>query len=145
VGNNNTGINVIMMRYAEVLLSYAEAKIELGQMDATVWNQTVRAVRQRTGFTAAKALDFPIGASQAQLRSIIRQERRSEFAMEGSRYFDIIRWKIGKECLNGPVVGANFVKENVDVYVFNDPRSYLFPIPATERSYNSNLTQNPGY
>lgn len=145
IGTNETGINVIMMRYAEVLLSYAEAKIELGQMNAAIWNQTVRAVRQRAGFTAAKALDFPSGASQAKLRIIIRQERRSEFAMEGIRYFDIIRWKIGKECLNGPVIGAYFVKENVDMYIFNDPRSYLFPIPETERSYNSNLTQNAGY
>lgn len=145
IGNNNTGINVIMMRYAEVLLSYAEAKIEQGQMNAAIWDQTVRAVRQRAGFTTTKALDYPSMASQTELRNIIRQERRSEFAMEGRRYFDIVRWKIGPECLDGPVFGAYFVEDRVDLFVFNDPRSYLFPIPETERSYNSNLTQNPGY
>lgn len=145
IGNNSTGINIIMMRHAEVLLSYAEAKIEQAQMDASIWNQTVRLVRQRAGFTASRALDFPADASQEELRRIIRQERRSEFAMEGRRYFDIIRWKVGPECLNGPVYGAHFVESSVDKYVFNDPRSYLYPIPETERSYNPNLTQNPGY
>lgn len=145
IGNNNTGINIIMMRYAEVLLSYAECKIEQGEMNAEIWNQTVRLVRKRAGFTANKALDFPVGASQTELRRIIRQERRVEFVMEGRRYFDILRWKIGSETLSGPVHGAYFVTKPIDNFVFDDSRSYLYPVPETERSYNKNLTQNPGY
>ena len=54
-----SGLNLILIRYADVLLMYAEAKMELGQMDANVWNQTIRALRSRAGFTDAAALNFP--------------------------------------------------------------------------------------
>lgn len=144
-GNNNTGINIIMMRYAEVLLAYAECANELGTINADIWNKTIKLIRQRAGFTANKALEFPANASQHDIRNIIRQEYRSEFAMEGRRYFDILRWKIGPETLNGPVRGAYFIPDIIDNFIFNDPRSYLYPIPETERSLNKNLTQNPGY
>lgn len=51
-----SGLNIIMMRYADVLLMYAEAKNELGQMSADVWNRTIRPIRERAGFTAERAL-----------------------------------------------------------------------------------------
>ena len=144
-GNNNTGINIIMMRYAEVLLGYAECANELGTMNVDVWNKTIKLVRERAGFVASRALDFPVSASQEEIRNMIRQEYRSEFAMEGRRYFDILRWKIGPETLNGPVKGAYFVPGVIDNFVFSDPRSYLYPIPETERALNKNLSQNEGY
>lgn len=138
-----SGTNLIIMRYADVLLMNAEAKEALGQMNAAVWNETIRPIRERAGFTAAKALDFPGG----DVKHVIRNERRVELAFEGLRYFDIMRWKAGMEYLNGPVKGCEFVGGNavLDNYKFDENRDYLWPIPQGERDINPNLTQNPGY
>jgi hypothetical protein len=86
---------------------YAEAKNELNQMDASVWDKTIKAIRSRAGFTAAEALNFPAG-DQASLRTTIRNERRTELAMEGLRIFDIRRWKIAETVLSGWAHGAKF-------------------------------------
>jgi hypothetical protein len=134
-----------MMRYADVLLMYAEAMNELGQMNETVWNQTIRPIRERAGFTAAKALDYPGGSN---LRQVIRNERRVELALEGLRWWDIKRWKAGSEYLNGPVKGCTFVggAEVLDTYTFDENRDYLWAVPLSEIDFNPNLKpQNPGY
>lgn len=139
-----SGLNIIMMRYADVLLMYAEAKNELGQMNTTVWNQTIRPIRERAGFTAAKALDMPAG----DLRQVIRNERRVELALEGLRWWDIKRWKAGKEYLDGPVKGCTHVggAAVLDTYSFDENRDYLWPVPLNEIDFNPNLKpQNPGY
>ncbi len=141
----NSGLNIIMMRYADVLLMYAEAMNELGQMNETVWNQTIRPIRERAGFTAAKALDYPGGDN---LRQIIRNERRVELALEGLRWWDIKRWKAGSEYLNGSVKGCTFVggAEVLDTYTFDENRDYLWAVPLSEIDFNPNLKpQNPGY
>jgi len=144
----SSGLNIHLIRYAEVLLTYAEAKQALGQMDATVWNNTIGALRQRAGFTDAAALNYP-GA--ANMTNIIRRERRAELAMEGLRTDDIRRWKIGETTLNGFAHGAQFGDIAVDNgYIraqrrtFTD-KDYLWPIPSSEIGLNPNLTQNPGY
>ncbi|RYD88222.1 MAG: RagB/SusD family nutrient uptake outer membrane protein, partial [Sphingobacteriales bacterium] len=54
-----SGLNLHLLRYAEVLLTYAEAKNSLGQMDATVWSETIGALRARAGFTDPGALNYP--------------------------------------------------------------------------------------
>ena len=139
-----SGLNIIMMRYADVLLMYAEAKNELGQMNTAVWNQTIRPIRARAGFTAAKALDMPAG----DLRQVIRNERRVELALEGLRWWDIKRWKAGKEYLDGPVKGCTHVggAAVLDTYSFDENRDYLWPVPLNEIDFNPNLKpQNPGY
>ncbi len=140
------GLNLILMRYADVLLMYAEAKNELGQMNETIWNQTIRAIRQRAGFTDASALNFPT----ADMRNIIRRERRTELAIEGLRLFDIRRWGTIETVMNGNPHGAKFAANNtqhiqLDQRRFNKDRDYLFAIPQSQRDINSNLTQNPGY
>jgi hypothetical protein len=143
-----SGSNLHLLRYAELLLTYAEAKQSLGQMDETVWNSTIRLLRQRAGFTDATALNFPAGTN---LTNVIRRERRSELAMEGLRTDDIRRWKIAETTLNGYAHGAKFGDPAVDNgYIRAQRRSftakdYLWPIPASERGLNSNLTQNTGY
>lgn len=142
--------NIIMMRYADVLLMYAEAMNEQGKMSADIWNKTIRAIRQRAGFTASKALDYPTTASQDEMRQILRRERRSELALEGLRWFDIKRWKIGKEALNGRVHGAKFADNNtyisLDNYQFNESRDYLWSVPQTQMDIDSNLKpNNPGW
>lgn len=146
-----SGMNLMLIRYADVLLMEAEAKNELGQMDATVWNNTITPIRVRAGFTASSALDFP-AVSQDSLRSIIRNERRSEFALEGTRVFDIRRWKLSETVLNGYPQGAQFGDPTIDngflrltQRSFNPQRDYLWPIPQSQMDLDPNLTQNPSY
>lgn len=154
VAPGNSGLNLIFFRYADILLMYAEAKNELNQMNVSVWNQTIRPLRTRAGFTQAGALDFGSG-NQTQLRDIIRRERRTELAFEGNRIFDIRRWKIAETVLNTQVKGiriagnelakdanGNIIVEN---RIFENPKHYLWPIPQLERDQNPNLTQNTGW
>lgn len=140
------GLNLIVLRYADVLLMYAESKNELDQMNEAVWNKTIRAIRQRAGFTDASALDLP----SSNLRDIIRRERRIELAVEGLRLFDIRRWKTIETLMNGNPHGAKFAANNtqyiqLDQRKFNKERDYLFAIPQSQIDINNNLTQNPGY
>ncbi len=144
-----SGNNLHLFRYAEVLLTYAEAKNSLGQMDAAIWAKTIGALRARAGFTDAAALSFPTG----DLTNIIRRERRAEMAMEGLRVDDIRRWKLAEQTMNGFAHGAKFAADqNIDNgYIrtqqrkFNPQRDYLWAIPSSEIGLNKNLTQNPGY
>jgi hypothetical protein len=144
-----SGNNLHLFRYAEVLLTYAEAKNSLGQMDATIWAKTIGALRARAGFTDAAALNFPGG----DLTNVIRRERRAEMAMEGLRLDDIRRWKLAELTMNGFAHGAKFAADqNLDNgYIrtqqrkFNPQRDYLWAIPSSEIGLNKNLTQNPGY
>ena len=149
VAGFNSGLNLILIRYADVLLMYAEAKQALGQMNESVWNATIRPIRARAGFTDPAALGYPAGED---LTAIIRNERRAELAMEGLRIDDIRRWRIAEEVLNGWAHGARFEDPSVDngyiraqLRTFNASRHYLWPIPAAERGKNPNLTQNPNY
>ncbi len=145
----NSGTNLILVRYADVLLMYAEAKQALGQMDETVWNKTIKALRQRAGFTDPGALNYP---GNTDMTNIIRRERRSELAMEGTRIDDIRRWKLSETVLNGWLHGAKFGDPNTDngylrvqQRLFDKNKNYLWPVPASERALNPNLSQNTGY
>ncbi|NTS42578.1 RagB/SusD family nutrient uptake outer membrane protein [Flavisolibacter sp. BT320] len=149
VAGFNSGLNLILIRYAEVLLMYAEAKQALGQMNEEVWNKTIRPLRARAGFTDPAALSFP---STGDLTEIVRNERRTEFAMESLRIDDIRRWKIAENVLNGWVHGAKFGDPSVDngylrvqLRTFDPSRHYLWPVPAAEIGKNSNISQNPNY
>ncbi|ANI90067.1 hypothetical protein A9P82_12700 [Arachidicoccus ginsenosidimutans] len=150
--NFNSGLDLILIRYADVLLMYAEAKNELSKLDETDWNTTIKALRSRAGFTDANALDYNAAWSQSDLRTIIRRERRDELALEGLRIFDIRRWKTAETVLNGYVHGAQFGDPSVDdgylrvnIRKFDPSRHYLWPIPRDERALNPNLDQNPGW
>jgi hypothetical protein len=79
---SNSGINIILMRYAEILLTYAEAKIELNQMDASVY-EAINQVRQRPDVNMP-IIESP--KSQDQFRQILRNERMVELAFEGERF-----------------------------------------------------------
>lgn len=140
------GLNLILMRYADVLLMYAEAKYELGQMTETIWNQTIKPIRQRAGFTDTSALAYPT----TDMQNVIRRERRCELAIEGLRLFDIRRWKTIETVMNCRPHGAKYAENNtqyiqLDERKFNKERDYLFAIPQSQRDINKNLTQNPGY
>lgn len=145
----DSGLNIIMFRYADILLMYAEAKFEKGEFTKAIWDQTIKPIRARAGFTAQKALEYPTLSSDA-MRQLIRNERRSELALEGLRYYDIVRWKAGKEYLDGYVYGARFANNNtshirLDRRQFND-RDYLWAVPQSQIDLNANLKpNNPGY
>lgn len=147
-----SGLDLILIRYADVLLMYAEAKNELGEFNEEVWNNTIRLLRERAGFTDPAALNFDAGLTQNQYREIIRNERRVELAMEGLRIFDIRRWGIAEDVLNGWAHGARFGTPSqddgylrVNLRTFDPGKHYLWPIPRDERLINPNLTQNPGW
>lgn len=150
LANFVSGNNLHLIRYAEILLNYAEAKQSLGQMDAGIWNKTIGALRTRAGFTEPGALDYP---GNADMTNIIRRERRVELAMEGLRVDDIRRWKTAEIAMNGYAHGAKFsADQNTDngyirtqLRKFNPSRDYLWAIPAHDVNLNKNLKQNPGY
>ncbi|AMR32291.1 hypothetical protein A0256_13115 [Mucilaginibacter sp. PAMC 26640] len=145
-----SGNNLHLIRYAEILLDYAEAKQSLGQMDASIWAKTIGVLRARAGFTDPGALNFP---GTADLTNVIRNERRVELAMEGVRIDDIRRWKTAETTMNGYIHGAKFSSDqNTDngyirtqLRKFNAGRDYLWAIPAHDVDLNKNLIQNPGY
>ena len=147
-GDLNSGLNIITMRYADVLLMYAEAKFEKGEFTKDIWDMTIKRIRERAGFTDEGALEYP-SLSTDDMRQLIRNERRCELAMEGLRWFDIKRWKAGSEYLNGDVNGATFEGVGtirVDSYSFNEQRDYLWAVPQTQIDLNHNLApNNPGY
>ncbi len=92
----------LIMRYADVLLMYAEAKIELGQIDDSVLD-AINQVRARAyGVNSSMTDSYPAVTStdQATLRKALRIERRMEFAKEGRRYMDLVRWDLAKKALN---------------------------------------------
>lgn len=155
-------LNISLVRYAEVLLMYAEAVNEMGQMDDLAY-ESLRLVRERAGLPAIKQMTPEV------LRKLIRQERKVEFAMEGLRFFDIRRWKIAESVMNGKLYGRptlDYLPSYLPVFdsngtprydgyadalrsfdnrTFNPQRDYLFPIPQKELDINKNLKQNPGY
>jgi len=151
-GSFSSGLNLILIRYADILLMYAEAKNELGVMDQTIWDQTIKPIRVRAGFTDVNATDFKASWTQSDLRKIIRNERRSELALEGTRIFDIRRWKTSETVLNGYPHGAKYGEAAIDNgYIrldkrsFNPNRDYLFAVPQAQKDLDPNLGQNPGY
>ena len=97
----------VFIRYAEVLLIYAEAKIELGQIDASVLN-AINSVRARAyGVQLSQTSAYPAvtALGQDEMRRIVRLERRMELAYEGLRYMDLLRWKLAEKAFNQPNYG----------------------------------------
>ncbi|MCM4166080.1 SusD-like protein P2 [Arenibacter antarcticus] len=148
--NSNLGdINMILMRYADVLLMYAESKIELNDIDASVY-KAINDIRQRP---TVNMPPITTGKSQAEFREIVRDERVKELAFEGLRLFDINRWKIGN--VKSGLLQGMYYKDAVSgqwklldygsVASFNESRDYCWPVPQAEMDINDVITQNPGY
>jgi hypothetical protein len=153
VGTFNYGEDIIILRWADVLLMYAEAKTELGQMDAPTWDKTIKPIRARAGFVNPLALNYPGNTGMSMLDQV-RNERRSELAFESLRLDDIKRWKIAEVVLDHPVGnevrGAKFANNNTafiktQVRTFDPSKMYLWPIPQESLQTDPKLTQNPGW
>lgn len=97
----------VIIRLADVMLIYAEAMNELGRADDSVLLaiNKIRARAYKTDVTSTANYPAITTKDQTELRTIIRRERRVELAMEGLRYYDLIRWGIAKKALNMPNCG----------------------------------------
>ncbi len=137
--------NMTIIRYADVLLMRAEALIEKNQSLSEAVD-LLNGIRVRAGMPASIAV-----TTQADLRGKMRHERRIELALEGLRYYDIIRWRIAGQVKNGKVYGARLkaVSESMDNKFMEDrywdDKMYLLPVPQNAIDLNPNLVQNPGY
>ena len=128
---NQSELAFMLIRYAEVLLNYAEAKIELNQIDASVLN-AINLVRARGyGVAATQTTLYPAikTTNQTELLAIVRRERKIELAGEGLRVFDIRRWNIAEKVMNGILFGKAM---NKAIY-------YSLPKPTLDEN------SSPGY
>ncbi len=134
-----SAFNTILIRFAEVLLTYAEARNEASGPDESVYN-AINQVRKRPGVNMPEVLS---GLSKEQMRDVIRRERRVELALEGLYYSDALRWKTIEKENNGAMHNSN----NVEIVIrsFNPSRDYLWPIPYNQIIQNPNLRQNPNW
>ena len=163
------GKDAVVIRYAEVLLTYAESMNELHGLSSEAFD-AVNQVRKRVGMPILQNSDASkptYCGTQDELRQRIRNEWRVEFALEGGkRQWDIRRWGIAKEVLNAPFLGLKYKLvespdadpndggqicilyegENIELSgsKYQD-HNYIYPVPQAEINLNPGLTQNPGY
>lgn len=169
---NDSELNIILIRYGEVLLNYAEAKIESGSVDRTVLD-AINKIRQRPSVNMPPVTTM----NQNELRNIVRRERKYELSGEGLRLFDIRRWKIAEKVMPLPVLGrmkksypdkapvidelgtsyyddipvasgsesTDYKMRVVQIRLFDKNKDYLWPVPDIEIEANPKLKQNPGY
>ena len=159
--------DIVLIRYAEVLLNYAEAKEQLGTLTQSDIDKTINLLRDRVGMVHLKLSEIPAGSD---IRTEIRRERRVELFFEGHRYFDIIRWKQGeilgedllgvrkdyldparlKECIIGNLKWKTVNGKEYLVLesgrTFDPEKNYLLPVPFTQMQLNPQLApNNPGW
>ena len=145
--------NVILLRYAEVLLTYAEAKVEANEIDQSVFD-AINLLRARAyGVNISQTTLYPAvtGGTQNELRDIVRRERLVELCFEGQRRDDIIRWRMAENVMNGSCYGIPETVGGDYILVmerrFDPAIHYLFPIPQSEIDLVGKdiLLQNPGW
>jgi len=152
--------DIHLLRYAEVLLTYAEAKLEQDELTQDIVDLTINKLRDRVGMKRMN-LD-ELTANGLNIRDEVQRERRIELALEGQRYFDIIRWKKGSLLANDAKgTNVNWLSNRADVEgirtdaqgfiiiqdenKFDDTKNYLWPVPMEQQQLNPNLGQNPGW
>ena len=146
------------LRYAEVLLNFAEAANEANGPEVVPSGasfsarQAVNMVRSRPGVNMPP---IPAGISQSDMRAAIINERQIELAFEEHRFYDVRRWQIAEQTENEPALGINITKNGstlnyatkvaLEGRAFN-PRMYWLPIPRAEiQASNNKIQQNDGY
>jgi hypothetical protein len=139
-------LDFMIMRYAEILLNYVESLIETGDYSNPDVIKYLNEIRNRA---AMPNVDVTVYNTQEKLRELVRRERRVELAFEGVRYYDIRRWGIFEEVMNGQVYGAvdpaTNQRVNVEVRSANANRDMIWPIPQKELIANPQMDQNPNY
>ena len=141
----------VEFRYAEILLNYAEACIELGGADLQNGISALNLVRNRAG------LPDRVTADQAVARDYLRHERAIEFFGEGHRYYDLRRWMMFgsvvenvygmkiKQMVNGNVQWLLDLTDNEDTRTWASDKYYWLPISRAEMNKAPNLQPQPGY
>ncbi|MCE6991995.1 RagB/SusD family nutrient uptake outer membrane protein [Dyadobacter sp. CY323] len=149
-----------VFRYGKLLVSYAEAKAELGECTQAVLDKTVNLLRDRVKMPHLKAEVGFVDPNWPKwevaitpLLNEIRRERRLETCAEGIRWDDLVRWGAGKLLENpktmqgakDPATKANrVIYPGITARTWNN-KLYLYPIPLQETALNPSLTQNPGW
>jgi len=139
--------NWILMRYAEVLLNYAEAELNLGhEAEAKIY---INMIRARVGMPA-----IPDSETGASLMARYRNERKIELSFEEIHFFDVRRWMIAPEVVGSPIHKMHIVKNDDGSFTYDvqemEERAwrdafYYLPIPGDEIQKNKNLVQNPNW
>ncbi len=146
---SSEGLHFIVIRYAEMLLTYAEAKVEANDIDQSVYD-AINEVRAR-GDVNMPAIET--GKTQDEMRTVVRRERRVELAFEALRLFDIRRWKIAEDVIPGIPEGLTYTDTDTGEETmitpgtsrkFDADKDYLWPIPQSEIDV-SGIEQNPGW
>jgi len=150
--------NLDVLRYDDVLLMQAEAYIELGQQDKALPLINQIRVRAAASTGRLKKLDgtFPSNYNlqpypatnwtQAYARQALQWERRLEFATEGDRFFDLVRWGIAEKTLNDYISVEKVRRPFLNTAKFTAGRDEYLPIPQSEILFTNGLyKQNPGY
>ena len=144
--SQNGSLTFTLYRYAEVLLDYVECLVETGDWQNPDVERYINMIRNRAGMPN---MDKSVYNTQEKVRELYRRERRVELAFEGKRYWDIRRWGIGNEVMQGTAQGAWNPKTQAFVTVENRnctfPKYDSWPIPQTEATANPNIEQPTGW
>lgn len=136
--DNEQAPNYIVLRYADVLLMFAEAENEMNGPSAAAYN-AINQIRLRAGLPVVTP-----GLSQAEFRTAIMNERKWELGYEGIRYFDIRRWKTAESVMNS-LTKATTSFGIAPAKHFDASKNYFWPIAINTMDADPNLVQNPGY
>jgi hypothetical protein len=137
-----------IIRYAEILLNYAEALNESQGPGEEVYN-ALDIIRSRAGITGSVADRSDLTSSKENMRNFIRKERTVEFAFEEHRPWDVRRWNVAVEALSRPIYGVDvnadgtITRKITQNRVFQE-RMYLYPIPEGE-IWKTDIANNPGW
>jgi hypothetical protein len=153
-----TAHNYDIIRFDDVLLMQAEAYIELGQQASAL--PLINQIRARAAASTGKlkkldgtfASNYNVqqypsaGWTQAYARTAMQWERRLEFATEGDRFFDLVRWGMAEQTLNGYITIEKTRRTFLATAKFTAGRDEYLPIPQSEITFTNGLyKQNPGY
>jgi hypothetical protein len=153
----SSGVDIPIIRYAEILLSYLECKINEGAtIDQNLLDLTINAVRSRESVQMPAVSE----SDPAALMEILKRERRVELAWEGLRYWDLNRWEMASEILeNKPMYGIKITDdpENYNRFPVGPTGHYFvinlkykstdipWPVPQDELDINTTLTQKDNW
>lgn len=137
-----------IIRYAEILMNYAEALNEVSGPGPKVY-EILDQIRHRSGITGSVANRSDLTSSKEKMRNFIRKERTIEFAFEEHRAWDVRRWNVAVEALSRPIYGVNVAADGKITRKIAQERAfeqkmYYYPIPEAE-VWKTNIENNPGW
>ncbi|MBQ9668585.1 MAG: RagB/SusD family nutrient uptake outer membrane protein [Prevotella sp.] len=142
-GNSwDNGQDFYVIRYAEVLLSLAEALVQKGGYNESEVLALVNQVRQRAGMPTVESVEGT-GLTKDALLQVIKHERRVELAFEGLRLFDLYRWHELENAVKAVEYERTHYGMAYEQRIYNGERDYVWPIPTSELDSNTKLEQNP--